>query len=139
MLISTGFPGKFLVLYVHQPSLIAIVCKGKTIQTTWTAFTERLPRFLRRHNFPDNFITYETTLLNEYVVSTTDSRTMLAHMNNIAPNIEHLCTRAADYKTIDLTFMEDLFMQFPHGGAYSTKSLYTDPKTWWEMYFQAHQ
>jgi hypothetical protein len=29
-LLSTGLPGKLLVIYVHEPSLMTIVCKGKS-------------------------------------------------------------------------------------------------------------
>ena len=33
-LVSTGFPGKLLVMYVHEPSLLTVVCRGKTIGGT---------------------------------------------------------------------------------------------------------
>jgi hypothetical protein len=34
-LFSSGFPGKMMVMYVHEPSLMVIICKGKTIQGAW--------------------------------------------------------------------------------------------------------
>ncbi len=43
---ATGFPGKMLVAYFHEPSLLTIVCRGKTIKGTWDEFTQRVPALL---------------------------------------------------------------------------------------------
>ena len=46
-LLSTGFRGKLLVMYVHEPSLLTVLTKGKTINSTLPQFYTRLPQLLK--------------------------------------------------------------------------------------------
>src|SRR6516162_11094175 len=63
-LVATGYTGKLLVQYVHEPSLMAVICKGKTISGTWDQFKDRLEGLLRRFEFPQAFIEGEMKLTN---------------------------------------------------------------------------
>ncbi len=64
-LIATGFPGKFLVMYVHEPSLLVVLTRGKTIKATMPEFCSRLEALLKRHQFKEGFIEKEMKLVNE--------------------------------------------------------------------------
>ncbi|WP_394370764.1 DUF6933 domain-containing protein [Chitinophaga rhizophila] len=55
-LIRTGFSGKLLVMYVHEPSLLLVICKGKTIGKTWNEFVRRLPALMQRIGFSEHLI-----------------------------------------------------------------------------------
>jgi hypothetical protein len=72
-LLATGIAGKLMVMYVHQPSLMTILCKGRTIQTTWAEFGMRLPLLMSRFHFPKDFIELEMQEMNGYIVSKTNS------------------------------------------------------------------
>ena len=50
-LISTSFRGKLFVMYVHEPSLIVVLTKGKTISNTLPEFYNRLEALLKRNHF----------------------------------------------------------------------------------------
>jgi hypothetical protein len=77
-LLSTGFAGKLLVMYVHEPSLLTVLTKGKTINSTLPQFYARLPQLLARTNFKPEFISTEMKLVKDgYVVSKTNSKSML--------------------------------------------------------------
>lgn len=83
-LIASTFRGKMLVMYVHEPSLLVVICQGKTIQGTWQAFRIRLEKLLYRSQFPDTFIKSEMAQAEGYIVSKTNSKSMLASMNQMA-------------------------------------------------------
>ena len=107
-LIATGFAGKFLVMYVHEPSLLLVLTRGKTIKGTLPEFCSRLEALLKRHQFKEDFIEKEIMLVNEgYVISKTDSRSMLGSMNAITENIEYTCRDFERYETIDTGYIED--------------------------------
>lgn len=107
-LINTGFPGKMLVMYMHDPSGLTILVHGKTIQSTQFYFRDRLLRLLLRQGFSPVFIEREMGYLEEgFVVGKTDSRSMLARMNQMSYNIEYQCTRSESYEVIPLQWMED--------------------------------
>ncbi|RNI40184.1 hypothetical protein EFY79_02495 [Hanamia caeni] len=55
-LLSTGFAGKQLVMYVHDPSLLLVLAPGKSINTTLPSFYQHLPLLLARNKFKKEFI-----------------------------------------------------------------------------------
>ena len=129
-LLATGAPGKLLVLYVHQPSLMTIICKGKTIQGTWAQFLERLPLLLDRFHFQKEFIENEMKEMNGYVVSRTNSKSILAFMNQMVPTLEHHFYHAGSYDEIPQQWLEDLMMKFPH--KHNGSHEYFSPLQFWE-------
>jgi hypothetical protein len=109
-LLSTGFPGKMIVMYVHEPSLMVVACKGKTIQGTWEVFLKRLERLLMRHGFSESFIQKELSQAEGYTVSKTNSKSVLAHMNQMVFELEYRGRMAEDYDHIPLDLIEDRMM-----------------------------
>ncbi|MDR3712827.1 MAG: hypothetical protein P4L51_08430 [Puia sp.] len=113
-LLPSGFAGKMMVMYVHEPSLMCIVCKGKTIQGTWDNFLERLEALLKRFNFPNAFIKNELLQAEGYVISKTNSRSMLSFMNQMVFDLEYNCMKSEDFAAIPLDWMEEQMMDRPY-------------------------
>ncbi len=109
---GSSFIGKNIVLYVHEPSLLTIVVKSKTIKTTYQSFVKQLQQFLERHNFPQQFILNEINLTNEFVVGKTTNKSMVAHINNIIFNFTNWCSRFNSYEDINCATMEDRQMNY---------------------------
>ncbi len=112
-LISTGFAGKLLVMYVHHPSLLVVLTQGKTVTRTIPAFCNRLEALLKRNNFKADFIEREMQLVKEgYVISKTNSKSMLASMNAITFNIEARGFDFESYEAIDISSIEDSYLDY---------------------------
>lgn len=133
-LVSTGFPGKLLVMYVHEPSLLTVVCSGKTIQGTWESFCKRLLALLERFEFPLTFIQSEMAQMDSYKVAKTNSKSMLAYMNQMVVLLEIGCESYAAYESILQDEMENNMMKY----LYSTgnkNAPYTTPEDYWKAFF----
>ena len=112
-LLSTGFTGKQLVMYVHDPSLLLVLAPGRSINTTLPSFYARLPLLLKRNQFKQEFIEHEMPLVQEgYVISKTNSRPMLGRMNSISYNIESRCRMAPSYNSLSLDEIEDSYIDW---------------------------
>lgn len=125
-LVSTGFAGKQLVMYVHEPSLLLVLTRGKSVNATLPSFFNRLPQLLQRNNFKQEFIEQEMQLVREgYIISRTNSRSMLASMNAITVNIETSYRMSPLYDLIDLDEIEDDYLDWFTLDAASGKYLRT--------------
>jgi hypothetical protein len=112
-LLATGFTGKLITMYVHEPSLLLVLCKGKTIQTTLPQFYTRLESLLTRFGFTKDFIAKELSLIKEgYIVSKTNSKSMLARINQMVLNLEINCSKYLSYNLIDLDEIEDAYINW---------------------------
>lgn len=130
-LLSSGFPGKMMVMYVHEPSLMVVICKGKTIQGTWESFLERLGKLLSKFQFPESFVKSELSQAEGYTVSKTDSKSMLAFMNQIIFELEYECGRFHNYDDIPLDEMEERMMDRPHQTGKTGRD-YLTPLQYWQ-------
>lgn len=111
--VKTGFTGKTLTMYVHQPSLLMVLTRGDSLVKTLPLFYKRLYNLLDRQHFKHAFIERELKQVEEgYVVSKTGSRSMLASMNAIIENVEAVCLEATDYDAIDLVELEDVYLDW---------------------------
>ena len=113
-LLPTGFTGKLMVMYVHEPSLLTIICRGKTINGTWEEFRRRLPLLLKKYDFQPSFIEQEMGLADGYVVSKTNSRSMVAYINQMKPGLEIHCGNSGSYDNISQDFLEECMMGYPY-------------------------
>jgi hypothetical protein len=129
-LVSTGFAGKQLTMYVHEPSLLLVLTRGKTITTTLPSFYGRLPQLLKRNDFKQKFIEQEMPLVQEgYVVSKTNSRRMLGSMNAITENIGYSCRMYPSYDLVNLDKIEDSYLDWLTSEASTRK--YVRTKDYW--------
>ena len=129
-LFSSTFPGKLMVMYVHEPSMLTVVCKGKTVKTTWPQFKERLPALLQRYHFSQAFIEAEMTEAGGYVVAKTNSRSMLGRMNQMPYQLEYDCSRFKTYEAISLVILENRMMDMLYGIG---GNKYTSPIRYWQQ------
>jgi len=129
-LLATGFRGKMLVMYVHEPSLTVVLCKGKTIQGTWDPFIFRVQQLLLRFQFPNDFITAELALAEGYAVSRTNSKSMLSFMNQLVFELEYECGRFGNFDDIDLDTLENRMMDRPHQTGKTGRD-YLTPLEYW--------
>jgi hypothetical protein len=130
-LVSSSFRGKMLVMYVHEPSLVVILCKGKTIQGTWKLFLSRFERLLTRFQFSDTFIKSELSQTEGYIVSKTNSKSLLAVMNQMVFELEYDCSRFHVFEDIPLDWLEDRMMERPHQTGKTLRD-YITPKGHWQ-------
>lgn len=128
-LCGSGFAGKMLMLYVHEPSLLTVVVKGKSIATTIENFRSQLRLLLYRHEFPQTFIEKEMTYLDDFIVGKTMSRSMLGHINQMVEQVAAYNLRYLGYNEIDVTVHEDIFMEWFHKSKLQRK--YTTPREYW--------
>ncbi|SHM75838.1 hypothetical protein [Chitinophaga sp. CF418] len=114
-LIRTGFSGKLLIMYVHEPSLLTVICKGKTIGKTWDEFVGRLPGLLQRIGFSKDLIQAEMSLMDNYVVAKTSSKAMLGHMNDMVVMLEYQCEQYPSYESISEEELQNNMTQYLYG------------------------
>lgn len=112
VLCGSGFPGKLLLLYVHEPSLLTVVVKGKTIASTIDNFRKQLKQLLLRHEFPQAFIEKEMSCADDYIIGKTSNKSMLAHINQMVLQVTTYNLRYANYEEIDTAIHEDIFMDW---------------------------
>jgi hypothetical protein len=129
-LFSSTFPGKLMVMYVHEPSLLTVVCRGKTIKSTWPQFVQRLQTLLQRYQFSPAFIEREMKEANSFVVAKTESRSMLAYMNQMILQLEYDCSRFNGYDAISLDLLEDGMMDMLHQSKVKSNH-FTNPAEYW--------
>ncbi len=117
-LVATGYAGKSLVMYVHNPSLLMVLTAGRSVKSTLPAFISRLECLLKRQHFKTAFIYREMPLVREgYVVSKTNSKSLLGHMNEMSLDIEMYCRSLGRYDLINMDEIEDNFfgwLSFDH-------------------------
>ena len=109
---ASGFRGKMLLLYIHEPSLITVVVKGKTIASTIDTFRIQLKQLLHRQQFPKGFIEKEMQSAGNYIVGKTSNKSMLAHINQMVFHVTTYNLRYGSYDEIDVTVHEDIFMDW---------------------------
>ncbi|OQP57937.1 hypothetical protein A3860_39670 [Niastella vici] len=129
-LLSTGFTGKLMVMYVHEPSLLSIICRGKTISGTWEEFKHRLPLLLKKFDFQSSFIESETGLADKYVVSKTNSRSMLAYINQMKIHLEIHSSRFDTYENISQDLLEESMMNYLYQTGNKSNSYRTAIEFW---------
>jgi hypothetical protein len=129
VLCGSGFTGKMLLLYIHEPSLLTVVVKGKTITSTIDNFRKQLKQLLYRQEFPKSFIEKEMLYGTDYTVGKTSNKSMLAHINQMVLQVTTYNLRYADYDEIDTAVHEDIFMDWLYKGK-GQKDYQTPLKYW---------
>jgi hypothetical protein len=129
---GSGFVGKTLMLYVHSPSLLTIVVKGKTIRSTFGAFLSQLEGLASRFGFPFTFPLTEKNFERDCSIFKTNDRSMLGHINELIYTIVCWAETAKSYDTIDTNKIEDYLM----GYLYKVKGTndYSKPILYWETF-----
>jgi hypothetical protein len=129
-IMGSSFRGKMLVLYIHEPSLITIITRGKTIRKTYPEFEIRLKNLLQRFRFPEHFIENELTFLDEMVIGKTTNKSMLGYINQIVYLLDYWVYDNRDYESINLDDLENKMMS--HLSSSKNTSGFITPINFWE-------
>ena len=126
---GSGFRGRMVMLYFHDPSMMMVATPGKSIHTTFPLFRERLERLLRRSEFPTDVIQREISLAEDFAAGKTSSRSMLGNMNQPIETVEWDLRKFDSFEDIDYDMLEDI--QMNHLVVYD-KRKYRRPLDYWE-------
>ncbi|MFB6344043.1 hypothetical protein ACE1ET_20160 [Saccharicrinis sp. FJH62] len=105
-LISLGKPGKFALHYLHHPTKIVIIVKGRSLKKSEQLFKDRIRHFLERHNY--NPLIEKFELEGKTKIYSTNDRGMLSNMNQIKWNSEYHCISSQNPDLIDFNWIEDI-------------------------------
>ena len=113
-LLSTGRPGGSAIYFLHNPTMISIIIPGKSLSKALQILPSRVTSLLGRNGFQELESGFQ--LDTKIEVYTTNSRNILANMNQMKFNLEyHLAiTELLDY--INIGNIEDIELKDIIGG-----------------------
>lgn len=122
-LLSLGKPGKMAVHFLHYPAKISVLVPGRSLSKTLPLLPDRAAELLARNGFSE--LVPQFNLQATPQVFTTNSRSMLAFMNQLAYALDYEFARAATPEAIDFAGLEDkqldwLFTRNGKAGSYET-------------------
>ena len=115
-LLSMNRPGKMAIHFLHNPSKISIVLPGKSLNKTLPFLPGRIANLLQRNGFSHLIPAFN--LSSDHQVYTTNSRSMIAFMNQLGYNLEYHLAMAESIEAIDYDRIEDIHLDwlFTKGG-----------------------
>lgn len=105
-LVPTGRPGSMLIHFLHSSTKLSIICPGKSIKKTLLVFPERLEQHLGRLGYSKLIFQFQAHTTHE--IYTTNSRSMLAYMNQMKHAIEYRLALAEVFEEINNSDIEDM-------------------------------
>jgi len=116
-LVPTGKQGKMLIHFLHSSTKLSILCPGKSLNKTLPVLPERLEQLLIRLEHQQLLPKFQVE--TDPVIFTTNSKSMLAHMNQMRYAIEYSVAIARGFNEISLIDIEDTLsgMLFSSKGA----------------------
>jgi hypothetical protein len=123
--VSMNRPGKFAVHFLHYPTFISILIPGKSLNKVIPFLPVRVSSLLNRNGL----IKLETQfqLDSKPEIFSTNSRSMIAHMNQIRYNIEFHLALAESIESTDYNKIEDIHLNYIFGTP-SKPGKYVKPK-----------
>jgi hypothetical protein len=112
-IISLTYPGKFAVHFLHSPTLINIIIPGKSLNKTIPLLPDKIKSYLKRNGF--SYLEAQFNLDSQTEMFTTNSRSMLGHMNQIKYNLEYLFAMAESTESINYEKIEDIYLDYLFG------------------------
>jgi hypothetical protein len=107
------FRGRSLVLFVHNPSRLAIVAPGRTLRPTLPVFRVRLPRLLSRLGVPEPKIRRQQEDMEDVVLAATVDRSLLGSMTDMARCLRLIAERVDGPAAFDPDMIEDYLVEMP--------------------------
>jgi hypothetical protein len=104
-LVPTGKQGKMLIHFLHSSTKLSVLCPGKSLNKTLPVLPERLEQLLIRLEFQHLFPKFQMETDPE--IFTTNSKSMMAHMNQMRYAIEYSVAIARGFNEISLIDIED--------------------------------
>ena len=106
--------GKLAVHFLHYPTYISIIIPGKSLNKIIPLLPGKISAFLRRYGYEKLESAFK--LNSEPEIFTTNSRSMLGHMNQIRYNLEYHFAHAYSVDDIDYERLEDIHFDYLFGG-----------------------
>jgi hypothetical protein len=111
--ISMLRPGKIAVHFLHYPTFITILIPGKSLNKVIPLLPDRTSSLLKRNGYSKLEFLFQLHSKSE--IFATNSRSMLAHMNQIRYNIEYHFALAESIESIDYDKIEDIHLDYLFG------------------------
>jgi hypothetical protein len=105
---SLGKPGKLGIYFVHQPTKITIMLPERSLKKAIEKLPMRVAGYLRRHGQIDLFPHFKLDT-STVEIFTSNSKSVLGHMNTIKWDIEYHCYQAERIEDIDFDWLENIF------------------------------
>lgn len=113
-LLSTGRKGGAAIHFLHNPTMISIVVAGRSLTKALNVLPVRIALFLERNGFPE--LVPGFGLDTDPEIYSTNSRHILANMNQIKFNIEYHLSMSELLDDADIARLEDLSLDQIIGG-----------------------
>ena len=113
-LLSTGRQGGYAIHFLHNPTMISIIILGKSLIKAQQMLPASVASLLNRNGFSELLSGYK--LDSPIEIYATNSRNLLANMNQMKLNIEYHLALAESTDTIDLKKIEDIHLKYILGG-----------------------
>jgi hypothetical protein len=113
--VSLPFRGKSVVMFVNEPTLLAVLIPGRGTKKVLPVFRERVIALLKKIGLPDACIQKEEQEMAELQISVTDSRSVLGSMNDMTRHIRAVAERESSAEEINWGIQETLFAEYMHG------------------------
>lgn len=121
-LVSTGKQGKFVIHFLHYPSMLSVLVVGKSLNKALPIFRERAENLIKRLGYGKLLFQYQ--LQTKMQIFATNSRSMLSHMNQLRYNIEYHLAMAETIEEINWDYIEDIHFDY----IFSRNKKYMRPK-----------
>lgn len=121
-LVSTGKRGKLAIHFLHYPTMLNVLVSGKSLNKALPIFQERAESLIKRMGYGKLLPHYQ--LQTSPQIYATNSRSMLAHMNQLRYNIEYHLGMAKNIEVINWDFIEEI--HFNH--LFTRNKMYLSPK-----------
>jgi len=105
-LVSTGRQWNMLIHFLHSSTQLSILCPGKSLNKALLVFPERLEQLLRRLGYSRLIFQFQVHTKPEILA--TNSRSMLAFMNQMKYAIEYRGALTEKLEDINYCEIEDL-------------------------------
>ena len=109
-LVSTGKQGKLAIHFLHYPTMLTVLVQGKSLNKAIDIFRERAENLIKRTGYGKLLFQYQ--LQTEAEIYATNSRSMLAHMNQLRYNIEYHLAMAETVESTNWDYIEDIHFDY---------------------------
>ena len=124
--VSLPLRGKSVILFLNAATYLGILVPGRGSRKTIPTFQDRTVALLERLGLPAESVSREGSEMSEVVLARTESRSLLASMNDIARHLKFIAEARGSFDAINWEAQEMLLSEWPHGPL-----KYTYPRAIW--------
>jgi len=106
-IVSMGMPGKLAIHFLHFPTLVSVIIPEKSLNKALKELPNHLASLLKRQGFSKMLPEFQLSTKPE--IYSTNSKSMLAYMNDMSYNIEYHLSRQRPIVEIEDIEFENLF------------------------------